>query len=116
MKEGAELFEKIAPLDKNLAAWHWKEAAQAWIKAKDKPRAPEAAKASAAADPALRGEQLLHFWHRALGQVFLETGEATLAIEHLEAAIKSTTNEGYLKDSKGELATAKEQADKLEAK
>lgn len=116
MKEGAELFEKIAPLDKNLAAWHWKEAAQAWIKAKDKPRALEAAKAAAAADPALRGEQLLHFCHRALGQVFLETGEPTLAIEHLEAAIKSTTNEGYLKDSKGELATAKEQADKLEAK
>ena len=114
MKEGAELFEKIAPLDKNLAAWHWKEAAQAWIKAKDKPRAREAAKA--AADPELRGEQLLHFCHRALGQVFLETGEPTLAIEHLEAAIKSTTNEGYLKDSKGELATAKEQADKLEAK
>ncbi len=104
------------PLDANLAAWHWKEAALAWIKAKDKPRALTAAKASAAAGPEKRGDLLLHFWHRALGQVFLETGEPTLAIEHLEAAIKSTTIEGYLKDTKGELATAKEQAAKLEKK
>ena len=115
-KEGAELFEKIAPLDANLAAWHWKEAAQAWMKAKDKPRALAAAKAAVAAGPEKRGDLLLHFWHRALGQVFLETGEPTLAIEHLEAAIKSTTIDGYLKDTKGELATAKEQADKLEKK
>ena len=41
------LLEQIAPLDKGLAAWHWKEAAQAWIKAKDKNRALIAAKASA---------------------------------------------------------------------
>jgi tetratricopeptide (TPR) repeat protein len=30
-KEGAELYEQIAPLDANLAAWHWKEAAAAWL-------------------------------------------------------------------------------------
>lgn len=112
-KEGAELYEKIAPLDKNLAAWHWKEAALAWIKAKDHPQALSAAKASAAAGPETRGDLLLHFWHRALGQVFLESGEPKLAIEHLEAAIKSTTIEGYLKDTKGELATAREQAANL---
>ncbi|MEK6257709.1 MAG: sigma-70 family RNA polymerase sigma factor [Planctomycetota bacterium] len=115
-KEGAELYEKIAPLDKNLAAWHWKDAAQAWIKAKDKNRALIAAKASAEAGPEKRGDLLLHFWHRALGQVFLETGEPALAVEHLEAAIKTTKIEGYIKDTKGELATAKEQAAKLEKK
>jgi RNA polymerase sigma factor (sigma-70 family) len=107
-KEGATLFEKIAPMDEKLAAWHWKEAAQAWIKAKDKPRALKAAKASVAAGPEKRGDLLLHFWHRALGQVFLETGEPMLAAEHFEAAIKSTTIEGYAKDTKAELAKANE--------
>ena len=68
------------------------------------------------AGPEKRGDLLLHFWHRALGQVFLETGEPVLAIEHLESTIKTTTIDGYLKDTKGELATAKEQAAKLEAK
>lgn len=111
-KEGAMLFEKIAPLDDKLAAWHWKEAAQAWVKAKDNPRALKAAKAAVAAGPEKRGELLQYFWHRALGQVFLETGEPALAAEHLEAAIKSTKVEGYLKDTKAELATAKEQIEK----
>lgn len=107
-KEGAMLFEKIAPLDEKLAAWHWKEAAQAWIKANDKPRALKAAKAAIEAGPEKRGDLLLHFWHRALGQVFLETGEPVLAAEHFEAAIKSTTIEGYAKDTKAELAKANE--------
>lgn len=111
-KEGATLFEKIAPLDTKLAAWHWKEAAQAWVKAKDKPKALAAAKAAVETGPETRGDLLLHFWHRALGQVFLETGEPTLAIEHLEAAIKSTAIEGYIKDCQKELTTAKEQAAK----
>lgn len=111
-KEGAELFEKIAPLDANLAAWHWKEAAQAWIKAKDKPKALAAAKSSVAAGPEKRGDLLLHFWHRALGQVFVEVGEPGMAIEHFEAAIKSTTIEGYVKDTKAELINANELAEK----
>ena len=113
-KEGAELYEKIAPLDATQCAWHWKEAALAWIKAKDKNRALIAAKASVDAGPEKRGDILLHFWHRALGQVFLETGEPALAVEHFEAAIKTTKIDGYIKDTKGELATAKEQAAKLE--
>lgn len=111
-KEGASLFEKIAPLDAKLAAWHWKEAAQAWIKAKDKKKALAAAKSAVKAGPETRGDLLLHFWHRALGQVFVETGEPGMAIEHFEAAIKSTTIDGYLKDTKGELASAKELAAK----
>ncbi len=70
----------------------------------------------AEASPEKRGDLLLHFWHRALGQVFLETGEPVLAVEHLEAAIKTTKIEGDIKDTQGELATAKEQAAKLETK
>ncbi|MBS0204138.1 MAG: sigma-70 family RNA polymerase sigma factor [Planctomycetes bacterium] len=107
-KEGASLFEKIAPLDASLAAWHWKEAAQAWIKAKDNPKALAAAKAAVAAGPEKRGDLLLHFWHRALGQVFVATGQPGMAIEHFEEAIKSTTIEGYLKETKAELITARE--------
>ncbi len=67
----------------------------------------------AEAGPEKRGDLLLHFWHRALGHVFLDTGEPVLAIEHLEAAIKTTKIDG---DTKGELATTKEQAAKLEKK
>lgn len=111
-KEGAALFEKIAPLDTGLAAWHWKEAAQAWIKAKDKTKALAAAKASVAAGPEKRGELLLHFWHRALGQVFVEVGEPGMAIEHFEAAIANTKIDGYIKDCQGELASAKAAAEK----
>ena len=47
-QEGAELFEKIAPLDTNLAAWHWKEAARAWLAVKQKDRAKAAAQAAVA--------------------------------------------------------------------
>jgi RNA polymerase sigma factor (sigma-70 family) len=110
--EGATLYEKIAPLDKKLAAWHWKEAAQAWIKAKDNPKALAAAKAAVAAGPEKRSDQLTHFWHRALGQVFVAAGEPETAISHFEAAIESTSIEGYLKDTKSELAAAKESAGK----
>lgn len=67
----------------------------------------------AEAGPEKRGDLLLHFWHRALGRCFLDTGEPVLAIEHLEAAIKTTKIDG---DTKGELATTKEQAAKLEKK
>lgn len=70
----------------------------------------------AEAGPEKRGDLLLHFWHRALGHVFLDTGEPVLAIEHLEAAIKTTKIDGDIKDTKGELATTKEQAAKLEKK
>lgn len=109
-KESAELFEKIAPMDATLAPWHWKEAALAWMKDGNKTRAVAAAKSAIAAGPERRGEQLLHFWHRSLGQVLLDGGEPSLAIEQFEAAIKYTTIDGYLKDTQKELATAREQA------
>ena len=82
---------RVAPLDANLATGHWKDAVQVCLKAKDKPRALAAAKTSAEAGPKKRGDLLLHFWHHSFGQVFLETGKSNLAIEHLEAAITTTT-------------------------
>lgn len=111
-KEGAELFEKIAPLDETLAAWHWKEAANAWLKAGDKAKAAAAAKKSAESAPEKRSQLLTHFWHRALGEVFLETGDAKTAIPHLEQAIENTTIEGYKKDCEKKLAEARAKAPK----
>ncbi len=67
--EGAELFEVIARADPKLSAWHYKEAALAWQKAKKPDRALKAAMASLAS--AGRPRRLLeYFWRRSLGDVF----------------------------------------------
>lgn len=107
-KEGAELFEKTAARDASLAAWHYKEAAAAWLKAQDKPRALAAAKNAAAAAPEKRSELLTHFWHRGLADVFFETGEYALAIPHYEQALANTKIEGYRKDCEKRLAEARQ--------
>ena len=65
-KEGAEIYEKVAPLDVKLSAWHWKEAAQAWLKAKNNDKALSAAKASAACKPEKRAEILTYSRARGL--------------------------------------------------
>ncbi len=106
-RDGAELFETIAPLDESLAAWHWKEAANAWLGASDEQRALAAAKKSAASIPEVRSQQLTYYWHRALGDVFLATGEPQTAVGHLEKAIENTKIDGYLTDCKSQLERAK---------
>ncbi|MBC8868446.1 MAG: hypothetical protein H8E44_03470 [Planctomycetes bacterium] len=109
--ESAELYEKIAPLDENLAAWHWKEAASAWLKQGANDKALAAAKKATASTPEKRSKLLIHFWHRHLGEVFLATGEFKLAASHLEHAIENTDIEGYLRDCRGLLAEARLKAD-----
>jgi len=109
-KEGAELFEQIAPQDAKLAAWHWKEAALAWLAAGQKEKALAAAKQSVAAAPETRSDLLTHFWRRGLGDVFLKTGEAKLAIPQYEAAIEKTTIDGYRKDCQKSLEEARKLA------
>lgn len=111
-QKGAELYEQLAPLDKNLEAWHWKEAAAAWLKLKQNDKALAAAKKSLEATPEKRNEQLAHFWHRGLGDVFLAVGEPKLAIPQFEKAIETTKIEGYVKDCKASLAEAREKAAK----
>ena len=73
-KEMPELYEQIAPLDETLAAWHWKEAAAAWLLLGQKDKALAAAKKSAESPPEQRSELLAHFLHRNLADVFLATG------------------------------------------
>ncbi len=109
-KEAAELYEKIAPHDEKLAAWNWKEAASCWLKDGNEAKALAAAKKSHTSSPEARNDQLAHFWHRNLGDVLLATGEAKLAIDHYEKAIKFTTNDGYVEGTQESLAKAREQA------
>lgn len=110
LKEGAELYESIAPLDGKLEAWHYKEAAAAWLKAGDKAKAIAAAKKSGAATPEKRSELLTYFWHRGVADVLLDSGEPALAIPHYQQAIAVTKIEGYLKDSQAKLKQAQNAA------
>ena len=109
-QKGAELYEKIAPLDERTGAWNWKEAAQAWLKLKQNDKALAAAKKADAAPAEKRSEQLTHFFHRGLGDVYLAVGEPKLAIPHYEQAIATTKIEGYVKDCTASLAEAKKKA------
>ena len=105
-QEGALLFEQIAPLDKSLEAWHWKEAATAWLNAGDKKRAKKAARQAHNCEPEKRSELLTHFWHRGVADALLATGEAELAIPHYKAAIENTNIDGYIKGCRESLAQA----------
>ncbi len=87
--------EQAALAAPQLCAWYLKEAAVAWLEAEQPDKALAAAKKSAASPPEQRSEILTHFWHAALGDVFLQTGEPNLAIPQLEAAIANTNVEGY---------------------
>ena len=113
LKDGAELFEKIAVLDPKLEAWHFKESAAAWLKSGDKSKALLAAKKSeASAQPESRDALLTYFWHRGLADLFLDVGEPKLAIPHYEKAIAISKIDGYTKDSKAKLESAKAAANK----
>jgi hypothetical protein len=106
-KDGAELFEAVAPTAPKTEAWHWKEAAAAWLKAGDKAKAVAAARKSAAAAPEARSAQLTYFWRRGLGDVFLGAGEPKEAVPQYEAALAATKTDGYIKDTKAKLAEAR---------
>lgn len=111
-KEGATLFETIAPLDAKLEAWHLKEAAAAWLKAGDKIKAIAAAKKSTAAAPEKRGALLAYFYHRGVGDIFLNSGEPALAIPQFKLAIAVGTIDGHLKETKLKLLEAEDAAKK----
>ncbi|MFG0334573.1 MAG: tetratricopeptide repeat protein [Maioricimonas sp. JB049] len=110
-EKGAALYESIAPQDEALAAWHYKEAAAAWLKAGKKEKALAAARKSAEAEPEQRSELLVYFWHRGLADVFLDAGEPVTAIPHFEKAIETTKIDGYLKSSRERLEEARKQAE-----
>lgn len=112
LKEGAELYEQVAPADANREAWHYKAAAEAWLKAEDKTRALAAAARSDKAPPEKRTELLAYFWHRGLADVYLQAGEPKKAIPHYEQALTKTKLESYLADCRKKLADARAAAEK----
>jgi len=77
------------------------------LKAGDKVKALAAAKSSAASTAEKRGELLEYFWHRSLGDTFLDAGEPGLAIPHFEQALEKTKIDGYLKDTQQRLSEAR---------
>ncbi|HET6425926.1 MAG TPA: serine/threonine-protein kinase [Planctomycetaceae bacterium] len=110
-QQGAELFEKTAGRDESLAAWHYKDAAAAWLKANQKKKALTAAKRSEESPPERRSDQLEYFWRRHLGDVFLDAGDAAAAVPHYEAAVALTKIDGYRKDSEQKLMEARRKAE-----
>ncbi len=89
----AQKLQVQAQQDAKLAAWHLKDSAQAWLEAEDKAQAVASAKASRAAAPENRSQILTYQWHQALGDTFLEAGEAKLAVAEFEAAIQAAPSE-----------------------
>ncbi|HEX5103347.1 MAG TPA: hypothetical protein VFV87_06030 [Pirellulaceae bacterium] len=106
----AEQLEKDAEAAPRTAAHIYKDAGLAWLEAGDKEKALAAAKKSLASIPESRGEQLVYFWRRGLGDIFLGAGEPAQAIPQFEAALAVVKIYGYRKDTEKKLAEAKEAA------
>lgn len=109
-QQGAELYEKIAPKEETMTAWHWKEAAAAWLKADEKEKALAAAQNSTKHGPESRSQLLTYYWNDQLGDVYLDLENPALAIPHYEAALKSTNIAGYIKSTEESLEKARELA------
>lgn len=109
-KKAAEIYEEIAPLDETTHAWNLKEAASAWLKSGSKENSLRVALAADEAPAEARNDQLTHFFHRNLADIFMALDQPKKAIPHYEIAIQKTTIEGYLKDTKASLAEAIEKS------
>lgn len=105
--ESAELFEELSPLNKDETAWNHKEAASSWLKAGQAGKALAAAKRADSMGPDARAQKSLDRWHSELGEVFLATGEGTLAVKHYEQAIEKASVDYYKKKYAEELEKAK---------
>jgi tetratricopeptide (TPR) repeat protein len=102
----AEKLEQDAGFATQLAGVYWKDAALAWLDADDKDRAKAAAEKALAAGEDGRNEQLAHYWHRALADVFLAVGDPQQAIPRYQSALELTTIEGYKQQCRTKLAEA----------
>lgn len=102
----AEKFERQAASTPLTATALWKDAAVSWIAAGDEERALAAARQAEDLGPDERSQLLAHFWHRSLGEVYLEAGEPRRAIPHFKAAIATTDIAGYLEECRELLARA----------
>lgn len=103
----AERHERDAQAAPRLQAWHYKDAALAWLEAEDNGKALEAAKKSAASPPEERTTILAYYWRDALGDVFLKTGEPQLAASQFQAAIPNAPAQPQRESVEKKLAEAK---------
>lgn len=99
-------FETLAIQEPQLASVHWKDAAAAWVRADDPKKAIAAAQNAEAAGPDNRNDLLAHFWHKGMGDTYMDLNQPKQAIPHLEQAIKKTTIAGYIKACEEQLAKA----------
>lgn len=109
-KKAAKIYEEIAPTDPTTRAWNLKEAASAWMKDNNRTEAARLANLAAEAEPEKRNDQLTHFFHRNLGDLFLQLDQPKKAIPHFEIAIQKTNIDGYIKGTKSSLAEAIEKS------
>lgn len=109
-QQAAELYAEIAPLDPVTEAWNLKESAAAWLKLDNNAKALEMAMRADGATPEARNDQLVHFYHRNLGDIFVALGEHAKAVPHYEIAVKKTTIDGYIKATQASLDEAKRNA------
>jgi tetratricopeptide (TPR) repeat protein len=79
--------EATAQADPATAAWYWKDAARAWVEARQFDRALAAAEKSLASDPEQRTTLLTYYWRDGLGDVYVAASKPALAIPQYEAAI-----------------------------
>jgi len=103
----AQRLEKDAESAPQTGASILKDAATAWLEAGENAKALAAAKKSLASLPEDRGELLVYFWRRGLGDVFLATGEPAEAVKQFESALTVVKIDGYRKDTEKQLADAK---------
>lgn len=106
-RKAAKLYEEIAPLDPTTQAWNLKEAASAYLKVGNKKDAARLAAAAEAAPPENRNDLLVHFFHRNLGDIFMQLEQPKKAVPHYETAVAKTNIEGYIKDTRASLEQAK---------
>jgi tetratricopeptide (TPR) repeat protein len=106
-RQRAEKFEQLAAQQPDVAAWNWKEAASAWLQAGDTQKALEAAENAENAGPERRSDLTAHYWHKALGDIYLQLNEPRRAIPHYERAIEKTNIAGYIKACQEQLAKAR---------
>ena len=105
--ESAELFEKIAPLNKDEEAWNHKEAASSWLKAKQMDKALAAARKADALGADDRANRSKDRWHSELGEVFLAAKQRDLAVKHYEQALAGSKTDYSKKKYSELLAEAK---------
>ncbi len=105
--KSAELYEELAPLIKDSTSWNFKQAAQAWLRAKELEKALAAAREADKLGPDKRSQSSLDKWHAELGEVFLATKQRDPAVKHYEQALEATSADVYRKEYTDKLEQAR---------